>query len=148
MAAHDEKNLLMGYIDGELSHDETRRVEEHLKECNECTIELERYRQLNDIVKPLDFITMEDKLMEKYWSKGYRKIERNLGLLFLFGGLSVLTGFGIIQIVIKVWYAAGISILIKIAIFTALTGGVVLLLSLLREKLYLSKKQRYSDIRR
>jgi len=86
--------------------------------------------------------------MENYWSKGYRKIERNLAVFFLFAGLSILTGFGIMQIVIKIWSSAGIPLLIKISIFAVLSGGVVLLLSILRENLFFSKKQRYSDIRR
>lgn len=148
MPIHEEKNLLMGYIDGELSPDEKNRIENHLTECKECTEELERYKKLNDIVQPLDFITFEDKLMENYWSKGVRKIERNLAMFFLFAGLSILTGFGIVQIVNKVWYSAGIPFLIKISIFATLAGGVALLFSILREKLFLSKKQRYSDIRR
>ena len=148
MPAHEESKLLMGYLDGELSPDEEKRIEEHITECKECTEDLERYKKLNDIVKPMDFVTLEDKLMENYWSKGYRKIERNLALFFLFAGLSTLTGFGIMQIVIKVWNFAGIPLLIKISIFAALAGAGALLLSILREKLFLSKKQRYSDIRR
>jgi len=148
MPTHEEKNLLMGYLDDELSPDETKRIEAHLSECKECAEELERYKKLNDIVQPLDFVTIEDKLMENYWSKGVRKIERNLAMFFLFAGLSILTGFGIVQIVIKVWYAADIPLLIKISIFVSLAGGAALLLSILREKLFLSKKQRYSNIRR
>ena len=148
MPAHEENMLLMGYLDGELSPDEEKRIEKHLTECKECTEELERYKKLNDIVQPMDFVTLEDKLMENYWSKGYRKIERNLAVFFLFASLSILTGFGIMQIVIKIWNSAVIPLPIKFSIFAVLTGGTALLLSILREKLFLRKKQRYSDIRR
>ena len=148
MPTHEEKKLLMGYLDDELSPDETKKIESHLAECKECAEELERYKKLNDIVQPLDFISNEDRLMENYWGKGVRKIERKLAMFFLFAGLSVLAGFGLVQMTLKVWYATDIPLLIKISIFASLAGGVALLLSILREKLFLSKKQRYSDIRR
>ncbi len=145
---HEEKNLLMGYIDGELSQDDKERIEHHLAECKECAQELELYQKLNEIVQPLEFITLEDRLMSNYWRKGFRKIERNTAMFLLFAGLSILAGFGIVQFVIKVWYATDLPQFIKIAVFTSLAGGITLLFSIIKEKLFLSKKQRYSDIRR
>jgi len=43
--------LLEGYLDNELSADETRQLENHLKTCSECRKELESLKLLKDILK-------------------------------------------------------------------------------------------------
>ena len=40
MTCHDYKDLMMGYLDNELSDEQKRRFEEHLAGCSECKDEL------------------------------------------------------------------------------------------------------------
>jgi len=37
MACEDYKDLMMGYLDEELSAEQIRHFEEHLKTCKECS---------------------------------------------------------------------------------------------------------------
>jgi len=41
---------LSGYLDGELHTDRVRRIEQHLAECSDCTVELRRLERLRDLV--------------------------------------------------------------------------------------------------
>ena len=46
MTCHDYKDLLMGYLDNELSNEQRNRFEEHLAGCPECAGELKEFRKL------------------------------------------------------------------------------------------------------
>jgi len=41
---------LSGYLDGELHADRVRRIEQHLAECSDCTVERRRLERLRDLV--------------------------------------------------------------------------------------------------
>lgn len=148
MNTHEEKNLLMGYIDGELSPQDIVRFESHLSECEECKEDLKRFKELDEIISPVEFITPEDKLMDNYWSKPYRKIERKIGIISLLFGISVLIGFGLLKFGTQLWFESNLPIFIKFSIYAIMAGAVTLVISLLREKLFLRKRQRYSEVRR
>ena len=49
MACEDYKALMMGYLDEELSTEQTRNFEEHLTACKQCTAQLQEFRQLKAI---------------------------------------------------------------------------------------------------
>ncbi len=44
MTCHDYKDIMMGYLDNELSNEQRRQFEEHLTGCSECKAELKRLR--------------------------------------------------------------------------------------------------------
>ncbi len=148
MNTHEEKDLLIGYIDGELSPQEIVRFETHLSECEECKEDLKGFKELDEIISPVEFITPEDKLMDNYWSNPYRKIERKIGIISLLLGFSVLIGFGLLKFGTQLWFESNIPIFLKFSIYSVIAGAIILVISLLREKLFLRKKQRYSEVRR
>ena len=43
MVCDDNKDLLMGYLDNELTDDQKRRFEEHLAGCPDCAGELDEF---------------------------------------------------------------------------------------------------------
>jgi len=49
VTCNDYKDLLMGYLDNELSDEQRQRFEEHLAGCPECASELEEFRKLKTI---------------------------------------------------------------------------------------------------
>jgi anti-sigma factor RsiW len=49
MTCHDYKDLMMGYLDNELSEEQRRQFEEHLSGCPECKKELEEFKKLKAI---------------------------------------------------------------------------------------------------
>lgn len=46
--------LLSGYLDGELTDEQKKRIEEHLKKCTRCQEELEELRQLDEYVRAVE----------------------------------------------------------------------------------------------
>ena len=147
MDVHKEKALLMGYLDNELTEVEKQLVEEHLATCTECSAELEKFKKIQEITEPIEFVAPEDKLEMEYW-KGYNKIERKIGWsVFSFGAI-ILVVYWLYSLIREIYFADDISTFIKIAIFTVIAGTLILLYSALRQKLFFRSRQRYKDVRR
>jgi len=54
MKCREERELLSGYLDGELNDEQRRKVERHLAECASCKKELEELKQLDEYVRTVE----------------------------------------------------------------------------------------------
>ena len=65
----------MGLIDGELSPEEKKSLESHLKGCQECREELKEFNKIKGVMKNMKYKEPPDEVWEKYWSKVYNRLE-------------------------------------------------------------------------
>jgi len=79
MTCHDYKDLLMGYLDNELSDEQRNRFEEHLAGCPECAGELKEFQKLKAITDEVTLVEPEDRIWQDYWHGIYNRIERSIG---------------------------------------------------------------------
>ncbi len=148
MTCDDHKDLLMGYLDNELSDEQRQRFEEHLAGCGECAGELEEFRKLKAITDEVTLVEPEDRMWQEYWGSIYNRIERGVGwiILSIAGILLVIYGgFKIIEELIK---DPTVGMILKIGLLALIAGIAILFVSVLRETLYFWKKDRYKDVRR
>jgi hypothetical protein len=139
---------MMGYLDNELSDEQRRRFEEHLAGCPECADELEQFKKLKAITDEVTLAEPEDKIWQDYWSGVYNRIERGLGwIVFSVAAILLIIcgGFKAIEEVIK---DPNVEIIFKIGLLALITGLAILFVSVLRERIYFWKKDRYKDVRR
>lgn len=148
MTCENYKNLLMGYLDEELSEAEKNRLEEHLKECSACTAELEEFRKLKRITDEVTLVEPEDKIWRVYWSNVYNRAERCLGWILFSVAAILLLIYGGFKCIEQICQDPTVSILLKIGLLVMIAGLSILLVSVLRERLYFYKKDRYKDVRR
>ena len=148
MSCDKYKDLLMGYLDDEISDEERVELEKHLTECDECTKELADFKDLKTITDDIILYQPEDEVFDKYWSSVYNRIERNVGWIILsVSGMVVLfyTGFMVIEDIIK---DETLSCVFKVALIAFVAALSILLVSVLRERLNTRKNDRYKDVRR
>lgn len=81
-----------------------------------------------------------------YWSKIFNRIERAVGWFFFVTGLIILVSYVLYQFVLMLFEDSHLSLFIKTGIFFIMIGFVVLLFSIIREKIILSRKDKYSEI--
>lgn len=81
-----------------------------------------------------------------YWSKLFNRIERAVGWFFFVTGLIILVSYTLYQFALLLFRDSQISLFIKIGLFSVIMGGVILLFSVIRERIVLSKKDKYSEI--
>ena len=148
MTCHDYKDLMMGYLDNELSDEQRRQFEEHLTGCPECAGELENFRKLKAITDEVTLVEPEDRMWQEYWDGIYNRIERGIGwiLLSVTGiALFIYASFKGVEGIIK---DPTIEVALKVALLAFIVGIAILFVSVLRERIYFWKSDRYKDVRR
>jgi predicted anti-sigma-YlaC factor YlaD len=148
MACDDYKELLMGYLDNELTDEQRNQFEEHLAGCPECADELEQFKKLKAITDEVTLVEPEDKLWQDYWAGVYNRVERGIGwIVFSVAGL-ILTIYGGFRLVEDIIKDKTIGMLLKVGLLALITGLAILLVSVLRERIYFWSKDRYRNVRR
>jgi len=148
MTCREYKDLMMGFLDNELDENQVRIFQEHLDSCAECRAELDEFRELKEITDEVNLMEPEDRMWEQYWSGIYNRIERGIGwvLLSISGILLIIFGgFKMIEDIIK---DPTIGLMLKAGLLIFIAAFAVLFVSVLRERIYLRKKNRYKDVRR
>ena len=137
--------LLMGFIDGELSADEARQVEDHLAVCPACRGELATYQHLG---RAADSLAKETPLVntDLAWERIYDRIARGVGWLLLWVGLTLMTGFGLWALGSEFLLDAEIPVVLRLGVGAFTMGSVLLLVNVLRERLYRRKTERYDEV--
>ncbi len=142
------KPLLMGYLDEELTELEALRMEEHLGKCPECTAELEEFRRLKEVTHNMRVVMPDDKYWEQYWSSVYNRLERRVGWILLSLGTILLTSYGLYFLVSHLLLQGDIPIVVRIGVVALVVGFCTLVISVLRERIFFSKSDKYERIKR
>jgi len=148
MACHDYKDLMMGYLDEELSDEQKRRFQEHLARCPECAGELEEFKKLKAITDEVTLMDPEDRLWQDYWGGIYNRIERGVGWTVFSVAAILLTIYGGFRAIEEIIRDPHVELIFKMGLLALLAGLAILFVSVLRERIYFWKKDRYKDVRR
>ena len=148
MACEDYKDLMMGYLDEELSAEQMLRFEEHLTECKQCTAQLQEFRQLKAITDQMTLIEPEDRLWQQYWDGIYNRVERGIGWIIFSVAAILLTIYGGFKAIEDLITDPTVGLLLKIAMLALLVGLAILFVSVLRERIFFWSKDRYRNVRR
>ncbi|MCD6131953.1 MAG: hypothetical protein J7J61_07620 [Candidatus Hydrothermae bacterium] len=140
------EKLIQKSMDMELTPEEKK----YLKEClsnPELKQEFEIYNKIVEILNMTKYETPEDKIWNNYWSKIYNRLERQIGwILTSISGIILL--FYFLVLIFKNILTSNIAVWLKMVIILFLLGISILLVSIIRERLYIMKKERYKDIKR
>ncbi|MHA2043531.1 MAG: zf-HC2 domain-containing protein [Planctomycetota bacterium] len=148
MACEDYKDLMMGYLDEELSAEQIRSFEEHLTGCKQCSSQLQEFRQLKAITDQMTLIEPEDRLWQQYWDGIYNRVERGIGWIIFSVAAILLTIYGGFKAIEALITDPTVGLLLKIAMLVLLVGLAILFVSVLRERIFFWTKDRYKDVRR
>ena len=142
------KPLLMGYLDSELTETEVLRMETHLKECKECASELEEFRRLKEVTHHMRVIMPDEKYWEDYWSHIYNRLERRIGWILTSIGAILLTSYGLYELIVELFLLHSIPWIVRVGVLALIVGMCTLVISVLRERIFLSKADKYERIKR
>ena len=148
MTCGDHKDLMMGYLDNELSDEQRRGFEEHLSGCSECASELEEFKKLKAITDEVTLAEPEDRMWQEYWGGIYNRIERGAGwIIFSVAGILLII-YGGFKAIESIYLDPEVEKILKVGLLALIVGLAILFVSVLRERLYFWKKDRYKDVRR
>lgn len=85
-----------------------------------------------------------DEVWENYWSRVYNRLERGLGWILISIGAMILLFYGGFKAVESLVKDPAVAILLKVAILVLLAGLVILFVSVIRERIFTYKKDKYA----
>jgi len=140
------KELISSFYDGELDEEQKKLVHSHLEECSECRKEFEEMGRFEEVMSQMALKKPPKEAWQMYWTSVYNRLERGIGWILFSIGAIILLFFGGYKLVEGIIQDASVPIILKIGILSVLGGLIVLLVSLLREQLFVRKRERYKEI--
>ncbi len=140
------KELLTAYADGELDEEGRREVEKRLAESENLRRELESLQKMKRLTSHMQLAQPEEEVWKMYWNQVYNRIERGIGWILLSVGAIILLSFGVFHFVQDFLLDPEPPLIMKIGVSTATLGVIILLVSVLRERLFIRKTDRYREI--
>ena len=138
------KGLLMGLIDGELTPEETSEINAHLIKCAECREEYEQLRETAVKIETISFEEPSDAILKKLWKSPYSRWTRHSALFLVFAGWLALIVYGLVE----VFRSGHEPVFPKVAIAAIIFGFIILLFSVIRERIHTYKSDPYKEVRR
>ena len=146
MEHREIKKLISSYHDGELSAEQKKAIQAHVKICGECRQELEEMRQFEEVMNKMELKKPKPEVWQVYWTSVYNRLERRIGWILFSIGAMILFFFGGYKVIEEIIKDPTIPILLKIGLLVILAGFVVLLVSVGRERIFVRKRERYKEV--
>lgn len=147
MAEDTFKNLLMGYLDAELTEIETARMEQHLRECAECSADLQEFRKLKEVTQNMRVVAPDEKYWDVYWSNIYNRLERRIGWILISLGAILLVSYAVYMFILEL-FESQIPLVVRMGVLALVVGLCTLLVSVLRERIFFARSDKYERIKR
>jgi anti-sigma factor RsiW len=138
-----DEALLSGYLDGELIQGDEQRVRLHLEGCEACRRELESLAAVREATMTTRFEEPEDR----QWSeKGRSAASQGLRRL----GWTVLVAWGVAVLVYGgyLFLTGPERPLVKLLVFAGIAGLVMLLLSVVIDRIRDARSDRYRGVQK
>ncbi len=142
------EEMLAGYVDGELSEEEKHTFEEELQRNPQLQAELKKFNALKEVTGLIKYADLPEEVWESYWQSLYKKLERGIGWISLSLGAIILVGYGLFEFFSQLYIDPEVPIIIKIGASALTVGLAILSVSLIRERFFAYRRDRYKEVSR
>jgi ferric-dicitrate binding protein FerR (iron transport regulator) len=141
-------HLLMAALDDELSPAEQVEWDRMLGNDPSLRAEWRRLNEVQEVTKTMGYREPPEEVWDTYWDTDYKRFERGAGWILVSIGAAVLFGYGLWRWVERLFVDNDLPFAIRLSMLALLIGGLILLLSVLREKLFTRRHDAYKEIQR
>ncbi len=141
-------NLMEKYFVQTLTESEQKEFENMLEDNSTYKQEFEEQKKVKEVLNMIRFKNPEPEVWENYWMNVYNKFERGLAWLAVSAGALIVFGWAAYQAAEKIIQDAETPGLIKLGVAALVFGSLILLFSVLREKLFVKKSDKYKEVKR
>lgn len=146
MKCEEARFLMMGYLDGELNEEQKQDFLKHLQECPDCQAEWQSFNQLKEDTKEMKFRALPEMYWDDYWQHVYNRIERGIGWIFFSLGAIIVLAFAGYELLRDFFLNSTEPLILRIGVGIFLLGFIIILVSVLREKLMVRKYDKYRRV--
>ncbi len=146
MNCDESRMFLSALVDNELDAEQKKLVTEHLVNCEDCRLEYARMLKLKEVTDDMKYLDLPDRLWAGYWNGIYNRIERGFGWILLSLGAIILAAFGAWRLLNEFFLDPRPPLLLKIGLGALIAGMIVLLISVIRERIFSRAHDRYEEV--
>lgn len=140
--------LIEKYLSGELNEKE-RKEFELLTETNpELKKEVNEQLRVKEVLRNMKMKNPEKEVWDSYWISVYNKVERGIAWIAISIGAIILLSYSAIVAIQNLLSDNTLPSIVKYGIFVLVSGFVILSVSLVREKIFKQKHDKYKEIQR
>ncbi len=138
--------LLNKALDNMLTDEERIEFNSLLASSNEYQEEWNSIKQIKEITKTMKLKNPPEEVWDKYWLGIYSRLERGIAWILISIGTIVILIFGGFKAVESIIQDPTLAWFLKAAILMLIAGGVFLFVSVVRERIFLRKTDKYKEI--
>jgi ferric-dicitrate binding protein FerR (iron transport regulator) len=135
--------LMMAAMDGETSPAERRELDRLLENAPELQAEWRRLARVKEVTTGMTLQQLPEEAWDGYWTSVYRRTERGIAWILISAGAIVLGAYAM-------WHAIGafladreMPLFIRLAIVAIAVGSTILIVSVIREKVFAHRRDPY-----
>ena len=139
------RELMMKSLDGELV--EREQIEfDTLLQNSEYRSELEEYLHIKEATMALKIKSPAPEVWDGYWDGVYNRMERGIAWLLVSIGAVLLLAWAAIEAASALWADSELPLFIKLAVGALCAGLLLLLYSVIRERWFMAKTDKYKGV--
>jgi predicted anti-sigma-YlaC factor YlaD len=142
-SCHHVEELLTGYLDAELTQQESQRVAVHIEECPDCRQTYRQLQQLQQAVQETPYPNLEQEALETVMNDLTSRSVQGIAWFALSAGLAMIIALAVYAF----WIDTGMSWYEKLAMSLVWGGGIGLFVSVLRQRLIARKTDKYRRVK-
>ena len=140
------RQLMMAEVDREISGKGRLELESALEDDPDLRDELETFQRLKEVTDTMTPLKPPGETWDSYWEHVYRRLERGIGWVLVSLGTITVGTWGLWTLVKEVIQDTTMPVYIRWGVLALLAGGVILFVSVVRERLFLQKSDPYKDV--
>lgn len=139
-------DLLSGYVDHELTQQQSQRVQIHLDTCPECSKLHADLQNMKEQLRQLSYPISDEEMLAKLEQDLFASSSRNFGWVLLGAGALFAMVAGTVAFFMFL-AAPDVPVLVKLFDGLLVVGGLALFVSVVRERMLTYKKDKYRNVK-
>ena len=140
--------LLEKYFENKLNDLDSQEFETLINSNAGLKHEFEEQKMIKEVLKKMSFKNPSKEKWDGYWLGIYNRIERGIAWIAISIGAVIFFGYASIEAVNSFINDTQTPPIVKVGITILFFGALVLIFSLLREKFFTSKHDKYKEVQR
>jgi ferric-dicitrate binding protein FerR (iron transport regulator) len=137
---------MMGALDGETSPQQEQELSRLLENDPVLEAEWEQLQRVKEVTSGMVFNKPPEEIWDTYWTGVYRRFERGIGWILVSVGAILLLSYGAWEGLGELLDDTTTPAIVKYGALAVIVGLIVLLVSVVREKLFIRRSDPYKDI--
>jgi len=140
--------LLENYFENNLNQDEKSEFLDLIDNNQNLLDEFKEQKRIKEVLSTMSLKNPSKEVWDNYWLGIYNRMERGIAWIIISIGAIIVLSFITINVVEGLLETNNIPLFYKIGIFLLIFGFVVLFVSVIREKFFTYKHDKYKEIQR